>query len=218
MHCKSVQQQLEEAASNREIASHLEQCGACNAKAITDRRLRTALRHLPQRTPPRPLAAALLVLASREQARATNRAITWKDRASMFARDLMRPFAVPAVGGLTSAVVLFSALMPSLAMPMPSVANDVQLMLVTEASVKNFPPIGMNESELVVDVAIDGSGRMVDYTVVRGAGLLKEDANLKSQLENSLIYTEFVPATKFGGPASGRVRLRISSSQITIRG
>ena len=218
MHCKSVQQQLEEAGSNQELALHLEHCGACNAKAISHRRLRTALRHLPRRIPSRQLTATLMVMASREQVRATRQGITWKDRVRMFTRDLMRPFAVPAVGGLASAVVLFSALMPSLAMPMPSVTNDVQLMLVTEASVKNFPPIGMNESELVVDVAIDGAGRMVDYTVVRGAGLLKEDASLKSQLENSLIYTEFVPATRFGGPASGRVRLRIKSSQINIRG
>ena len=222
MNCETVQRRIDEVASHREISSHLEQCPACNAKAIAQRRLRGAMREMPRRPVPRQLTAALRVLASQERVRSANVGITWGitwiDRIRMACHDLMRPFAVPAVGGLASAVVIFSALMPSLAMPMPEVTNDVPLMLVTEASVKNFPAIGIGESEVVVDVAIDGSGRMVDYTVVRGAGLLKEDSSLKSQLENSLLFTEFVPATRFGGPASGRVRLRIKSSQIFIRG
>jgi hypothetical protein len=218
MHCKTVQQRLEEAAANQDIAAHLEQCAACNAHAIADRRLRGALRQMPRRMAPPRLTASLHVMASRERAKVNRTAIGWADRLKLSVRDMMRPFAVPAVGGLTSAVVLFSALMPSLAMPMPSVSNDVPLMLVTGPSVKNFPAIGIGESELVVDVDIDGAGRMVEYTVVRGAGLLQGDSGLKSQLENSLLFTEFTPATKFGGPANGRVRLRIKSSQITIRG
>lgn len=220
MHCKTVRQQLEEASFHREVAAHLEECPACNAEAIALRQLRGTLRRMPQREVPRQLTASLRVMASQERTRATDGGIQWQDRLKMLARNLMRPLAVPAFGGLASAVVIFSALMPSLSMPAPShnSGEDVPLMLVTEPSVKNFPPIGIVESELVVDVAIDGAGRMVDYTVVRGANLLREDASLKSQLENSLLFTEFVPATKFGGPASGNVRLRIKSSQINIRG
>jgi hypothetical protein len=216
MHCKTVRQQIEEA----QLAAHLEQCPSCNAEAIAMRQLRGSLRRMPQRQVPPQLTASLRVMASQERARATDAGIRWPDRIKMLARNLMRPLAVPAFGGLASAVVIFSALMPSMSRPASSfnLANDVPLMLVTEPSVKNFPPIGIVESELVVDVAIDGAGRMVDYTVVRGANLLREDASLKSQLENSLLFTEFVPATKFGGPASGSVRLRIKSSQIHIRG
>lgn len=220
MHCKTVRQQLEDANFHPGAAAHLEQCPACNAEAIEMRQLRSTLRRMPQRQVPQQLTASLRVMASQERARATEAGIRWQDRVRMAVRNLMRPIAVPAFGGLASAVVIFSALMPSLSQPTPSnnLAEDVPLMLVTEPSVKNFPPIGIVESELVVDVAIDGAGRMVDYTVVRGANLLKEDASLKSQLENSLLFTEFVPATKFGGPASGSVRLRIKSSQINIRG
>ena len=219
MHCKTVQQQFEEVPSTREVVAHLTQCPACNAEAIASRRMRGALRQMPRLQVPQQLKSSLQVMASQERLRATNAGIRWQDRVRIFTRNLMRPLAVPAFGGLASAVVIFSALMPSLSTPVPSgYSNDVPLMLVTEPSVKNFPPIGIVESELVVDVAIDGAGRMVDYTVVRGANLLKEDASLKSQLENSLLFTEFVPATKFGGPASGNVRLRIKSSQINIRG
>jgi hypothetical protein len=218
LQCNTVQERIEEVSFHAELAEHLRQCPGCNAKAIATRRLRNQLRQMPTRPVPAQLTAALQVIASQEMARTSHSAIGWTDRTLMFVRDLMRPFAVPAFGGLASAVVLFSALMPSFATPIPEITNDVPLMLVTEPSVKNFPAIGIGESELVVDVAIDGAGRMVDYTVVRGASLLREDASLKSQLENSLLFTEFVPATKFGGPASGNVRLRIKSSQIHIRG
>jgi hypothetical protein len=156
-------------------------------------------------------------MASQERLRATGSEFGWRDRALLYVRNLMRPFAVPAVGGLTSAFVLFSALMPSLAMPMPAIQNDVPLMLVTEPTVKYIAPIGMGESELVVDLIIDESGRMVDYTVVHGQNLLK-DVHAKRQLENTLLFTEFTPATKFGGKSPGKVRLSIVSSQINIRG
>ena len=178
---------------------------------------RSMARRLPRLHAPRQLQASLQVLASRERSRAINAHFSWKDRVHMFVRDLMRPFAVPAFGGLASAVVIFSALMPSLVMPIPVVRDDVPLAFTTQPSVRYFAPIGISESELVVDLTIDTAGRMVDYTVVSGANMLK-DTYLKRQLENNLLFTEFTPATKFGGPASGRVRLYIKSSQITIHG
>ncbi len=167
--------------------------------------------------PPAQLSSNLRVMASREHLRATGKQFGWRDSVRLFASNLMRPFAVPAVGGLASAVVLFSALMPSIAMPMPAIENDVPLTLVTVPSVKYIAPIGLSESELVVDLIIDESGHMVDYTVVQGQNLLK-DVHAKRQLENTLLFTSFTPATKFGGPSSGRVRLSITSSQINIRG
>lgn len=179
--------------------------------------MRSTLRHLPKRIPPARLSASLRVMASRERLRAVGKEFNWFDRVRLFCGDLMRPFAVPAVGGFASAVVLFSALMPSLAMPMPAIQNDVPLTFITGPTVKYIAPIGIGESELVVDLTIDESGRMVDYTVVQGESLLK-DMHAKRQLENTLLFTEFVPATRFGGPSSGRVRLSITSSYINIRG
>lgn len=173
---------------------------------------------MPKRMPPARLTANLKVIASRERLRALGEEVTWRDRLRSSFRELMRPIAVPAFGGLASAVVIFSALMPSLVMPIPTVQNDVRLALTTEPSVKSFVPImGISESELVVDLVVDGSGRMVDYSIVSGGAMLK-DMHMRRQLENTLLFTEFTPATKFGASASGRVRLYISSSQINVRG
>ncbi|MBS1833997.1 MAG: hypothetical protein JST65_14865 [Acidobacteria bacterium] len=184
---------------------------------MDEKQLQNALRHMPKRLPPARLTANLKVIASRERLRTLGEEVTWRDRLRMSFRELMRPIAVPACGGLASAIVIFSSLMPSLAMPIPAVQNDVRLALTTEPSVKYFMPIGISESELVVDLMVDGSGRMVDYSIVSGGAMLK-DMHMRRQLENTLLFTEFTPATKFGGPAAGRVRLYISSSQINIRG
>jgi hypothetical protein len=205
------------AGSRPEIAAHLAQCPDCRSRSQEYRQMRSTLRHLPKRLPPARLSASLRVMASRERLRAVGKEFNWFDRVRLFFGDLMRPFAVPAVGGFASAVVLFSALMPSLAMPMPAIQNDVPLTFITGPTVKYIAPIGIGESELVVDLTIDESGRMVDYTVVQGESLLK-DMHAKRQLENTLLFTEFVPATRFGGPSSGRVRLSITSSYINIRG
>lgn len=217
MDCKSVRKAILKEGPGAESAGHLSSCSACSQFAVEQAQLGAALRQMPKRMPPARLSSKLRVVASRERMRAMGSGLTWQDRVRMFVKDLMRPFAVPAFGGLASAVVLFSALMPSLAMPLPAVHDDVPISLVTEPSVKYFAPIGIRESELVVDLLIDETGRMVDYTVVRGQNLL-EDQQLRRELENQLVFTEFVPATKFGGPASGKVRLWIKSSQINIKG
>jgi hypothetical protein len=214
MDCKTAQKNLFD--DSRDVAAHLKGCGDCSTRAVEHQQMRSALRQLPKRMAPPQLSASLRVLASQERLRNVGKDFNWRERVHMFARDLMKPFAVPAFGGLASAIVIFSALMPSLAMPIP-VHDDVPLALVTEPSVKYFAPIGISESELVVDLVIDGSGRMVDYTVIRGQNLLK-DMHMRRQLENNLLFTEFIPATKFGGPSSGKVRLWIKSSQINIRG
>lgn len=184
---------------------------------MDEKQLQNALRHMPKRLPPARLTANLKVIASRERLRAIGEEVTWRDRLRVSFRELMRPIAVPAFGGLASAIVIFSSFIPSLGMPIPAIQDDVQLTLTTQPSVKYFVPIGLSESELVVDLIVDGSGRMVDYSIVSGESMVK-DMHMRRQLENTLLFTEFTPATKFGGPASGRVRLYISTSQINIRG
>ncbi len=70
---------------------------------------------------------------------------------------------------------------------------------------------------MVVDVNVDGQGRMIDYVVVSGAGSLKNDV-LRRSLENTLLFTEFDPATSFGVPMNGKVRLVLRSSSIDVKG
>lgn len=185
---------------------------------LSNQGLSRALRSLPVRVPPPGLRTSLRVLASRERQRILNhRTFAWYDRVRLFAHDLMRPLALPFAGGVFSTVVLFSMwLVPTYPVRGDS-TFDVPTVLTTEATVKGTAPIGTGGSDVVVDVIVDGQGRMVDYTIVSGPSLLKNEA-LRRSVENTLLFTEFTPATTFGYPMAGKMRLFLHSSHIDVKG
>lgn len=207
------------------IDDHLRDCEPC-ADVMNDyRHTRQSLRAMP--TPPLPprLSMNLRVIASREAARRRRYAGPWgwarycSDRVNTFFNEMMRPIAIPFAGGLASAVVLFSAILTNFtgvrAMPLP---DDVPISIVTTASVKNVP-VDFLAEEVVVDVLVDTSGRLIDYSFPEGYGSLSSSA-LRRQLEHSLLFTEFTPATTFGQPTAGwvRVSFRRSAGWIDVQG
>jgi hypothetical protein len=183
--------------------------------------LSRALRKLPARVPPLGLATCLRILASKERQR---RNLTfagwyalWLDRLRLASDNMMRPLALPLAGGVFSAIALFSMwLVPTYPLHANN-SSDVPTVLTTEAAIKSTSAIGAMGGDTVVDVTIDDQGRMVDYKVVSGTGVL-QDAALRHSLENALLFTEFVPATAFGRPMAGKIRLYLGSSRIDVRG
>jgi len=191
---------------------------------LDESKITNALRSLPQRIPPPGLTTRLRVLASRElQTRnhtRWDRWINWFNHVRWMADTMMRPLALPFDGGLFSAVALFTTfVVPTYPLRATNTAKtyDVPTMLTTEAFIKNTGPLSSTDSEVVVDVTIDEQGRMVDYIVISGAAILT-DAARRRRLENTLLFTEFVPATAFGVPTAGRIRLSLNSSQIEVKG
>lgn len=189
---------------------------------LSDEQLSGVLRSLPARVPPAGLTDRLRVVASHErQTQALTFGQRWSqrwERIHLEIDNMMRPLALPFAGGLFSAVALFAmCVVPTY----PLRANggfDVPITLVTEPGVKATIPIGVPSiNEAIVDVTIDGEGRMIDYVVVSGAAVLA-DSVLRRRLENTLLFTEFVPATSFGRPVTGKVRLSVGLSRIDVKG
>jgi hypothetical protein len=176
-----------------------------------------ALRSLPTQVPPVGLTTSLRVIASRErqrrlQTRTWGQAFkTWYERSCMLMNELM-PLALPFAGGVASAVVLFSAwLVPTY----PSHTRggmDVPTMLTTEATLKGTEPMSVSGSDGMVDVTVDNQGHMVDYDIVSDAVEL-QDAAVRRRLDSFLFYTKFDPATAFGRPTAGTVRVPIYASK-----
>jgi hypothetical protein len=192
--------------------------------ALGGERLGQALRALPPRVPPPGLTTSLRVLASRERQRRLEglgwlkRYSAWRDRFRLTVNNLMRPLALPLTGGVFSAVVLFSMwVVPTY--PLLRVAGnvDVPTVFVTKVTVKGAAPLTMPAGDMVVDVTVDDQGRTVDYNVVSGSSILQDDS-LRRRLENVLLFTEFVPATTFGRPTAGKIRLWLGSSRIDVKG
>ena len=202
-----------------EIEGHLGQCASCVRHFEVRRRDRVNLKRLPARVPPAHLNVSLRMAAAQHRASISGHStFNWCDRLALLARNLMRPVAVPAMGGIVSAVVLFSMIMPNIAIHARAMPNDVPTGFFTDASAKYSAPIGLAESELVFDLVVDHEGRIAAYTVVSGSELLLRDASLKRQVENQMLFTEFTPATFLGSPTSGRVRVQMKSQNINIIG
>jgi hypothetical protein len=64
---------------------------------------------------------------------------------------------------------------------------------------------------------VDEQGRMIDYAVVAGAGVLA-NAAVRRRLENMLLFTEFTPATSFGQPMTSKMRIWFRTSRIDVKG
>jgi hypothetical protein len=191
-----------------------------------DGELVRALRALPVRVPPPGLTTSLRILASRERQRAVQRRTLQKflescaDRFNLTMHNLMRPFALPVAGGVFSAVALFSMFVAP-AYPVRAMAGarglDVPTALTTVAKVKGTAGIGIASADVVVEIDIDGRGRMVAYRILHGQEMLRTPSQRRS-LENQLIFTQFEPATAFGVPTRGTITLYLNYNRIDVKG
>src|SRR5438270_8902892 len=181
MRCHFVQESISGYLDNRladperkSVAEHLANCHECAALHGRIAQLRDNLRVLPVALAPKRLATDLQVLASKELVRhrrmgSFSALMRFSaERARLLIDNLMRPLALPFAGGLTSALFIFGTLVPYLGL-LRNPANDKPTALYTEASVENVADFGSRSSDdTLIEVQIDGQGRMVDYSVLQG--------------------------------------------------
>src|SRR5260370_1069836 len=123
MECLKVKQRIPVYLDNalldeerREMRQHMNDCGACARESERFQRIREAVRSLPKRTPPPELVLRLRVVASKARALSAIAATPWcrwRSRFNFGLTHLMRPVALPVLGGVCSALFLFSALAPT---------------------------------------------------------------------------------------------------------
>jgi len=209
-------------AERQALLQHLNACRDCAQESGQQQRLRQAVSSLPRRNPPSDLTLRLRVVASKARAelRGPGRWTRFRNRLSLALDNLMRPLAVPAVGGLCSAIFMFSALVPTF-MPTYAMARnaspwDPPTMLITEPMVKYLAPIAFG-GDAVVDVNVDDHGCISGYSIVSSTG--PDNEQLRRSIENNLLFTEFWPATSFGVPVAGTIRISYRSpAGIDVKG
>ena len=208
----------------RNIERHLSCCAHCSERVREYCAIRGSMRSLPARRPSRNLVTKLQILASREGARRRKR-IDWSHAASdwyaglrLSMHNMMRPLALPIAGGLFSTAALFAMLMPDLAHEVHPVHNDIETSVFTQATVKLISPIDVvSDNDITVDLTVGENGRMLEYRVIGGENLLR-DESIRRKLESNLMYGLFNPATQFGQPVAGKLRVTFRSSTIDIKG
>jgi len=202
---------------------HLAECAECSEASAPVYNLRQNLASLPPPAAPADLRTRLSVKASRAAAdRRRRRSLqtlwkTWVADWKLWTDNLMRPLAIPTAGGFASAMFLFGVFASGIGMPMCTATHlDVPTGLYTEASVRSYLPLGFYNGDLVVELTIDDQGRVVDYTLP--ALHSPAPPELRRSIENHLLFTQFNPATSFGQPIGGKVRIWFRSSQIDVKG
>ncbi len=210
-------------AERRDAMTHMDACPDCARRARQIVEIRQSLKQAPARPVPADLALRLRINASREAAR--RRAINgfsgqiraWRAGLAFWVNNLMRPLAVPAMGGLASAVVLFSMMITNLQGIVRADEQDVPTVFYTGASVRSSLDPSIGAEEIAVDIFVDEQGRVVDYAFPSGYGRYNTPT-IRRGLENSLLFTTFHPATSFGQPTSGWVRVSFRRSEIQVKG
>jgi len=211
------------ASERRAVEEHIQECAECGARLAGLVAVRGALKAAPVRPVGRQLALALRILASREAAR-RRRQVDFRTRMRDFGErlrvrvePLMKPVALPAAGGLATAMLLFFAVMMSfqgiVSGPRP---NDVPTVLATGPLLKSTLLDTVPDS-ITVYVLVDNQGRVIDYDPPKelSAEAKKE---LRRVIGSSLLFTQFDPATTFGQPTAGWVRVTYRSTQLDVRG
>ena len=193
------------------LRRHLVRCAACFAEYES----RADLRQLVGEWMPVPfplhVRAGVLVAVSR---RLSGR--SWEPL-TMRVQNFLRPVAIPAVGGVLSAVMLFAGFFSDVVLIRGTFHDDVPLTYLTKAwiseptlaEIPGFSP----DHDVTVEVFIDRSGRVYDVRMLP-LTTLSADAGLKieSQVRNVLLTTRFDPATRFGQPVFGRILVGFRSA------
>ncbi len=189
------------------LRRHLLECSVCYDEYEYEARLNSPLRELPPAEPPAELATAIRLRAfSRPR-------LSLRDRWQVQLSNLMRPVALPAAGGLLTALILFGVLIPAVSFRRAAFSHDVPTALSTEPQFKQASLLPVSD-DLLVEAWIDEQGKISSYRVLNSTQ--GQSANLEYQLGNVLLTTVFVPATRFGQPTSGKVLF--SLRRINIRG
>jgi hypothetical protein len=228
MNCQSVRKSLSahldgllSAEERQAVTAHARGCPACASRLDQLTQVRTALSRLPAAAPPPQLTIALRAIATEERVRAVNYRSPFRrllDRIELCGENLMRPLAIPFAGGLTgglvSAILLFSMLMPGISLSRETADVPVPFMF-TGPTVKSQTPFGI-DADFCAEVIVDGQGRMVNYSLLSGPSLSK-NPELRRAIESSLLFTEFKPAKMFGLPTYGKLRIYFSRSEIDVK-
>jgi predicted anti-sigma-YlaC factor YlaD len=200
-----------------EIGKHLDQCGGCAREFAAWQKSQALVSNLGPTKVPEDLALRLRVAISQESRRSP------RERFGRFQsrwENTFQPFLLRAAAGFASAIFLVGTaamLVGRFTSPEPVEAQDVPLQVSTAPRLlySSFQPIdaiGAHNNPVVLQVFVDGHGRVYDYKVLSG----QVDAETRESIENLLVFSVFTPAHSFDQPVPGTTLM--SFSGISVKG
>lgn len=230
MNCQQAQRQLPgyldgaiRSLDRARVSEHLDACPGCRSELESFRRLSVCLANVQPVAAPSDLATRIRVQASRKRSWQGNLRYCWA-RAKLVFENIVEPMFVPATGGILTALVVFTLVVQNLLVGVHTgfVPGDLPLNLVQPAQVESLAPFGVPglaanghdpTAGVLVEVLLNADGGVVSYRIVSGPN----DAAVRSQIEQELLFSRFRPRLDFGRPTNGG-RVMIGFSEIRVRG
>lgn len=200
----------------RSLGEHLSGCAECDGHYAGLRGTQRAVATLGRKPVPPEVSLRLRVAVSRAAAeRRRNRFEAWKVRWE----NACNAFMVPATAGVFTSVIIFGLLIGFFAVPTQLLAsgNDVPIWPTTPPQLVRAPfanNVGANQPDMIVisvEADIDATGRVQGYRIVSAS---RDPKSIIPELENTLIFTQFQPATAFGRPTSGKALLSFAAVDV----
>jgi anti-sigma factor RsiW len=211
------------ASSHAGIRAHVAECRECFSELQSYNDLSHCLASVGPVAPPSDLAVRIRLQASRAQVRVSVAQRIWSRVAFTF-DNILRPIAVPATGGVLTALVAFVLIVQNILVGIPMggiVPNDIAMNIVQPArleSLADFQMPGMiagpvSSGALTIDATLNTEGQVVSYTILAGPN----DTATHHQLDQVMMFSRFTPGSSFGYPTSGS-HIMISFSEVRVRG
>jgi predicted anti-sigma-YlaC factor YlaD len=199
------------------ISKHLQKCTTCAGEFAAWRKSQNLISALGTTKVPDDLALRLRVAISQESRNSTRERL---GRFHMRWQNTFQPFLLRAAAGFASAIFLVGTaamLVGTFTSPEPVEANDVPLQISSAprllySSFQPGEPLGDRGNPLVLQVFVDGHGRVYDYKVLSG----QVDAGTRASIDNLLLFSVFAPARSFDQPVRGTTLM--SFSGISVNG
>lgn len=230
MNCGEAQRQLPgyldgaiQILDRARVSEHLDACSGCRTELESFRRLAVCLANVQPVAVPADLATRIRVEASRSKTFPARMRYWWQ-RAKLVFENILEPLAVPATGGILTALVVFILLVQNIlvGVPMGAVPGDLPLNVVQQAQVESLAPFAVPgliagdhdpAAAVTVEATLDADGDVVSYRIISG----HSDAAIRNGIEQVLMFSHFRPRLDFGRPTNGG-RVMIGFSEVRVRG
>jgi hypothetical protein len=203
-----------EPVERRALEAHVEDCHECAHRLRALKHTQALLMAVGRRQAPADLALRIKVAVSNQREMTLQRRL---QGLTVRFDNACKTFMLPATAGLVTAIVFFGLFVGFFVQPPAvSAANDVPTSLYTPprliSSSLNGSGVASIDGPIVIEAYVNAQGRIDDYQIISGT----DSAEVRKQLDRSLLFAIFEPATAFGQPAAGHVV--ISFTNVDIRG
>ena len=204
------------------LREHLFSCDGCREQLERYRLLASYLANLDPVAPPIDLALRIRVQTSQLN---SNWVGGWWTRAKLTFKNILEPLAVPATGGLLTALSVFVLVVQNILVGVPmggAVPNDLPLNLVQPAQLESLAPFPIpgilaeghpDSGALLLEATLNAQGQVVRYRILSGP----DDSAVQKQIDQVLLFSRFRPELSFGVPMAGG-RVLLSFNEVHVHG